>query len=80
MINLKRYILTALLPMGDNPMPEAALYAAVRLIARPEPTASDINAAVRSCESDGYVAGLTDDLTGRTWTLTAKGTHKARGL
>jgi hypothetical protein len=80
-LKLKRHILAALLKMDGNPMPEESLLAAARLLGRPDhPTDGDLGIALKLLESDGYVAGVTDDLAGRSWTLTTKGTHKARQL
>lgn len=63
------------------PMPESALVAAVQLGASPDdPTRSDVREAVRDAEAEGWILGVDDKLTGRTWSLTEKGTHKARQL
>ena len=78
-VRLKRAVLAALLPCGDEPLPEAALVNAVRLMER-DVTQGDVLAAVRLLEQEGYVSGVSDDLFGRNWLLTAKGTHKARQL
>lgn len=79
---LKRAVLLVLLACDCEPMPEEAMISAVGLSVRPsEPTDGDIAEAVRDCEAEGYITGATDDFTReKTWTLTLKGTHKARQL
>ena len=78
---MKRLILLALLKCDGQPLTQTTLYDAVRLMSRPaRPTDDDILYCLRGVESDGYVSGATVDLVGTTWTLTAKGTHKARQL
>jgi hypothetical protein len=79
---LKHCLLAVLHACDGLPMPETALLSAVHLHARPErPSDSDILDALVDLESKGYAAGLTDGLTNeRTWTLTGKGTHKAREM
>jgi hypothetical protein len=79
---LKRGLLRALQACDGVPMPESALVSAARLLARPaQPTEGDILEALREVEAGGYAAGLSDELTQeRSWMLTAKGAHKARGL
>jgi hypothetical protein len=78
---LKRFILITLNQCDGLPLPEAALISAVESLARPgRPTEADIQDALKDVESSGYVAGVSDDLTGRSWTLTTTGTHKARQL
>jgi hypothetical protein len=79
--HLKKFILLALNQCDGTPMPDAALINAVKLMARPAlPTSGDVQDAINSAEADGYVSGVSDDLTGRSWTLTTKGVHKARTL
>ena len=77
---IKRSILAVLHACDGVPMPETVLLAAVQLHMRPEgPTESDIADALKDVEGQRYAAAVTDELTGeRTWTLTPKGTHKAR--
>ena len=77
---IKRSLLAVLHACDGVPMPETALLAAVQLHARPErPSDSDIADALKDIEEQRYAAAVTDELTGeRTWTLTPKGTHKAR--
>jgi hypothetical protein len=78
---LKRSLLAVLQAADAVPMPEGALIEAVRIHARPrQPTDSDVLAALQELETAHYVAGATDDIEGRTWTLTVKGIHKARQL
>jgi hypothetical protein len=79
--NLSLWILKALLACDGLPMPQGALIAAVENLSRPEkPTKSDIEAALKKVETGGYAAGVSDDIEETTWTLTDKGTHKARQL
>ena len=77
---IKRSILAVLHACDGVPMPETALLSVVRLHARPErPTDGDIADALKDIEEQRYAAAVTDELTGeQTWTLTPKGTHKAR--
>lgn len=78
---LKRSLLVVLAACDGLPMPEDAMISAVMLNARPDmPTKADVVDALRAVESDGYVCGLTDDLTGRSWSLTEKGKHRARTI
>ena len=79
---LTRSLLAVLHACDGLPMPETALLSAVHLHARPErPSDSDIIDALHVIEIKGYAAGVTDELTNeRTWTLTAKGTHRARQM
>jgi hypothetical protein len=78
---LIRLILLALNACDGLPMPEAALVSAVQIARRPvSPTAGDVLDALKDTEAEGYVSGLSDDVLGRSWTLTEKGAHKARQL
>ena len=61
-------------------MPDDALVDAVRLNVAPRPTLSDAETAIRRLESLRFITGITDDITGVTWTLTTAGQHKARSL
>lgn len=80
-LTLKRALLQALLPCDGVPMPESALVGAAQILVRPHaPTRDDVRAALREVEAAGYVSGRSDDLGETTWTLTDKGTHKARQL
>jgi hypothetical protein len=46
-----------------------------------QPTDSDIADALKDIEEQRCAAAVTDELMGeRTWTLTPKGTHKARQM
>jgi DNA-binding MarR family transcriptional regulator len=80
--HLKKFILLALNQADGLPFPESALAQAVKQLARPgQPTSADVADALRDCEADGFISGVTDELTHeRTWTLTARGVHKARQL
>jgi hypothetical protein len=77
-----RAILVALLKCDGQPMPEESLITAVQLVCRPdEPTDCDVTDKMKTLASEGFISGATDDLTKeRSWTLTAKGVHKARQL
>ena len=79
-LKLKRAILAVLNACDGVPAPEIALLCAVRVHAQPDqPSESDMLDALREVESKRYAAAVTDELTNdRTWTLTAKGVHKAR--
>lgn len=79
---LKRAVLVVLLACDGVPMPEAALVSAVGIAVRPmAPTEGDCREALKDCEAEGYVSGVTDEFSeSRSWTLTEKGTHKARQL
>ena len=79
---LKRGILLVLLAWDEMPMLEDALVSAVQAHARPSaPTAADVAEALKDVEAEGFVSGVTDDFSqARSWTLTEKGTHKARQL
>jgi hypothetical protein len=80
-MRLKICILKSLLAADGVPMPEASLIGAVQTMARPVfPTDGDVIEALKEAERELYCAGVTDDLTGRSWTLTEKGVHKARKL
>lgn len=80
--HLKKFILLALNACDGMPMPQSALVGAVQNLARPgQPTQSDVEDAIKSAAADGYIKGVSDDLTETTWTLTIpKGVHKARDL
>jgi hypothetical protein len=78
---LKQSLLLILHAADGVPMPEPALFEAVRIHARPlQPTDGDTADALKELEAAGYAAGASDDIEGRTWTLTLKGRHKARQL
>ena len=79
--HLKKFILLALNACDGMPMPQSALIGAVQSMARPgQPTVSDVVDALMDVEADGYANGATDDIAGKSWTLTTKGVHKARNL
>ncbi len=75
---LQRAILLALNQCDGVPMPEAALLDAVGLML--VCTRQDVWDALKDVEAAGYASGLTDDIAGRSWTLTTKGVHKSRAL
>ena len=80
--NLKRGCLLVLLAYDGLPMPETALLSAMATHARPDrPSHGDCRDALLECEAEGYIAGVTDTFDNTcSWTLTDKGTHKARSL
>jgi hypothetical protein len=77
-----RAILIVLLQCDGVPIPESALVTAAQLLCRPhDPTEDDVRDRLRDVETQQFVSGATDELTReRTWTLTTKGVHKARGM
>jgi hypothetical protein len=78
---IKRFILRALLRLKGIPWPDALLEESVRNGIVPRPLLSDIHEAKRELEQTGYIQGNRDDLDGEvTWTLTAKGRHRAAEL
>ena len=80
--HLKKFILLALQACDGLPMPQSALIGAVQNLARPgQPTQSDVVEAIKAVEADGYVCGVSDDISETSWTLTIpRGVHKARQL
>ena len=81
MKHLKPSILQTLEACDGVPMPEPSLIAAVQILSRPHrPTRSDIQSALRSLEDENFLTGVSDTIIGTSWTLTPKGTHKARQL
>lgn len=80
-LKLIQMILRALNAADGMPMPENALISAVQIQMRPaDPTDGDVREAIMDAEGRHYISGVTDDLTGRSWTLTEQGKHKARQL
>ncbi|HEV2207318.1 MAG TPA: hypothetical protein VG167_00970 [Verrucomicrobiae bacterium] len=78
---IKRFILRALARTGGLPLPDSSLNDAVRQAIVPQPLLSDVEQSKREMEADGFIGGSREDLDGTlTWTLTAKGTHKAKQL
>ncbi len=79
---IKRFILRCLARVGGLPMREAQLVDAICQGMTPRPLRSDINEAIRELESAGFTVGNHDELDASivTWTLTDRGTHKARTL
>lgn len=79
---LKIYALQGLLACDGVPMPGSALLAHLQNAHRPH-RASQIECehALAELETEGWVAVIHDELTGEaTFTLTAKGQHKAMQL
>ena len=77
-----RGILVSLLRADGQPMPEDALIEAAQLVCRPDqPTLDDVVEHLKTLATEGYVSGVTDELTReRFWNLTIKGKDKARQL
>jgi hypothetical protein len=79
--DIKRFVLRALFRLKGVPWPDPLLDDAVRQGILPRPLQSDINQAKRELEAAGYIQGNRDDLDDLlTWTLTEKGSHKAKQL
>lgn len=74
---IKIALLRILRRMEGEPMPEAALRAGAQNMFYPAPSTAEVDTARKELEEDGYIAGLSDDLTGVSWSLTQKGEHKA---
>lgn len=74
--------LKGLLACDGVPIPEEALIAHLQNAARPgRPGVAELEMALKQIENDRYADVNEDALTKeRTWTLTDKGTHKARQL
>jgi len=79
---IKNALLLCLQAADGEPMPEVALIAAAQIKCRPaRPTISDVEVALQELEAEKFAAAVTDDFSKeRSWTLTTKGTHKARQL
>lgn len=78
---LERLVLLSVNACDGLPIPESALVSAVQQLARPEyPTLADVQEALRQAEADGFIAGASEALMERSWTLTTTGIHKARQL
>ena len=79
--DIKRLILRALARTRGIPMPDDTLNDAVRQALVPQPLLSDITQSKRELESDEFIQSKRDDLDDSiTWTLTAKGEHRAAQL
>lgn len=78
--DLKRFFLRALDRMSGTPLPQPAMFAAARG-AFPGVLESEIDAACRDLEVDGFISASRDNLDGLiSWTLTIKGQHKANAI
>jgi len=63
------------------PVPEEDLYDAVCARCRAlQPTTSDVQHALIFCAEQQWVQGLSDALSGRSWSLTERGKHCAARL
>lgn len=77
---IKASLLKQLLAHDGNPAPEAALNSGARLSLGEVPLA-DIGSVLAELEAAGLAAAHLDDVTEvKSWTLTAKGAHKAKQL
>lgn len=80
---IDRFMLRALVQMSGEPMPEAALFDAVRIGVAPRPTDSQLHTRARALEALGLISGERGEPpfeNSTTWTLTEKGKHRAAGL
>jgi len=75
----KTFALQGLLACDGLPMPASALLAHLANAVRPRSfSVAEAESALRELETEHWIAAATDDLTGETsYTLTAKGKHKA---
>lgn len=79
--DLQIAVLKALEACDGVPMPEGALVSAVCIGVRQlNPKPAEVLAAVAAMEAIGFVQGLEDALIGKSWTLTEKGSHRAKQL
>lgn len=81
--NIEKNILRALNAADGVPLPQSALVQVVQSLSLPDrPTMGDVLDALRSAEGKSLVAGASDKdgINETSWTLTDKGTHKARQL
>lgn len=73
-MKMKIEILSILSQISDYLMPDGALFNEVSLSFRPSPTQTEYNAAMGQLEGDGYVMGITNELTNkRRWKITERG-------
>jgi hypothetical protein len=78
---IRTAILKALRRCDGVPMPEEALLGAVQSLVRPEPGATDVRAEIKEMEQvEGFISSHSDSITGKSFTLTARGEHKAKQL
>lgn len=76
-------ILLCLLAAKGEPLEESTLVRAVQTFMRPEqPSVGDVLAALKDVDDAKLASGVSDpdNIEERSWTLTTKGTHKARQL
>lgn len=68
------FILRALIAAEGEPMVDATLKAAIREAFRHVAfTEFDLTTRVQHCESQGWIAGTSTDLSGTVWAITDKG-------
>lgn len=77
---VKRTVIRTIARMGDGPAHQDTVVASCRIVLRPQPTVSDVLAALDTLEQDGFIVGKTEELVGRWWSLTPKGMTKAASL
>jgi hypothetical protein len=80
--DIKKFVLQVLVTFGGKPLPEGEIVRVVNNGFTQKPLQSDIKDALRELERDEFIQGAPDDLDANvtTWTLTPKGTHKAKQL
>lgn len=79
MKDAKRFVLALLLAHGETPTAESVIVADLR-IHFADVTTADAQGVIAALEADGYVSGTNDDLLGRQWMLTTKGSIRAAQL
>jgi len=78
---IRQFILRALKAADGNPMSEVTLRAAVRkAFSHVAMTEADITLHIQFCESNGWIIGTSNALSGTVWTLTDKGILAAAQL
>ena len=79
---IKKFLLKYLREAGGLPIPQPQLETVCLGGFVPRPLLSDVHEAMRGLETDGFIQGENDDLDPQlvTWTLTAKGQHRAKQL
>ena len=77
----RAFVLRALRRMQGIPMPNTTLVASVQTgFPAQTPSQAEVSALLADMEADGYLVAVNDDIAGRVWTLTMKGTAKALQL
>lgn len=80
--DIKKFVLRVMLAFAGQPVQETELVRVVNDGFTVKPLHSDVKDGLRELEIAGFIRGVEDDLdrTQMTWTLTAKGTHRAKEL